>query len=226
MKTQLRNKYLSRPHINRYLLATENNNSRAKRLYNANIRLAQAFHPILTQFEVILRNSLNKQLSVYYGDTDWIVNQKLGFMNNLSLKRSNYFLKKSIQKSETKRSNRAIPVTSGKIISDQTFGFWVALYLPHHYKLIGGEPIKIFTNKSSSENRSSIYNKLLEIREFRNRTNHCEPLCFIELKIDCSKAIEIRNNLYNLMQWIEPELVSFFQDIDNIQNKVNAIMKI
>ena len=55
MKKQLRYKYLSRPRYNRYLAATANNNEKAKRLYNANIRLAQAFHPILSQFEVILR---------------------------------------------------------------------------------------------------------------------------------------------------------------------------
>lgn len=58
MKSDLRYKYLSRPRYNRYLIATGNDISRAKRLYNANIRLAQAFHPAITQFEVVLRNSL------------------------------------------------------------------------------------------------------------------------------------------------------------------------
>jgi len=226
MKMQLRNKYLSRPRINRYILATGNDNSKAKRLYNANVRLAQAFHPILTQFEVILRNSLNEQLSNYFGDNDWIINQKLGFMNNRSLRQSNYFLKRSVQKSENKLINRGIPVTSGKIISDQTFGFWVALYLSHHYMLIRGEPIQIFLNKPASEDRARIYDKLNDIRGFRNRTNHCEPICFVGRNIDCSKAIEIRTKLYKLIRWIEPELISFFEDIDNIENKANALMRI
>lgn len=201
---QLRNKYLSRPRINRYLSATGNDNLRAKRLYNANVRLAQAFHPILTQFEVVRRNSLNQQLSNYFGDTDWILNQKLGFMNSNSLRHSNYFLKRSVQKSENKLTNRGIPITSGKIISDQIFGFWVALYLSHHYMLIGGEPIRIFVNKPKSEDRAKIYSKLDAIRGFRNRTNHCEPICFAGNNIDCSRALDIRTKLYNLIQWIEP----------------------
>ena len=76
MKIELHNKYLSRPRYNRYLIATENNNGRAQKLYLANIRLAQAFHPILSQFEVVLRNSINTILSAHFADTDWIINQK------------------------------------------------------------------------------------------------------------------------------------------------------
>lgn len=79
MKIVLRNKYLSRPRFHRYLLATGNSNARAKRLYEANIRLAQAFHAVLGQFEVVLRNSLNMALTSQFADPDWIINQKNGF---------------------------------------------------------------------------------------------------------------------------------------------------
>ncbi len=82
MKYLLRNRYLSQPIINCYLIATGHDKERASRLYNANIRLAQAFHPILAQLEVILRNSLNEQLSSHFIDNDWIMNQKSGFMSN------------------------------------------------------------------------------------------------------------------------------------------------
>lgn len=49
MKIDLRHKYLSIPRYNRYLQATQSDKPRAKRLYNANIRLAQAFHPVFGQ---------------------------------------------------------------------------------------------------------------------------------------------------------------------------------
>ncbi len=226
MRNELRNKYLSRPRYNRYLNATGNDKNRANRLYNANIRLAQATHPILTQFEVVLRNSLNLQLSSYFVDTDWIINQKNGFMRNHSLRHSNFFLKSSVQKTEDKLKRRGIPITSGKIISDQTFGFWIALFLGHHYSLISGEPIHIFVNKPASEDRARIYSKLDEIRNFRNRVNHCEPLCFVGNNIDCTKVLDIRTKLYQLIEWIEPELIPFFESIDNIQCKVDNIMRI
>ena len=226
MKNELRNKYFSRPRQNRYLIATLNDKKRAKRLYNANIRLAQSIHPILTQFEVVLRNSLNIQLSSYFIDNDWIINQKNGFMKNPSLAHSRYFIKNSIIKTERKLNRRGIPVTSGKIISDQTFGFWIALFLSHHYALIGGQPIQIFAHKPTSEDRASIYSKLDDVRKFRNRVNHCEPLCFNDNKIDCSEILEIRSKLYDLISWIEPELIPFFENIDSVQNKVDNTLRI
>ena len=226
MRNDLRYKYLSRPRLNRYLTATGNDNTRAKRLYNANIRLAQATHPILTQFEVILRNSINDQLTSYFNDDDWIINQKNGFMNNNSLRQSNFFLKRSIQKTETNLTRRRIPITSGKIISDQTFGFWLSLFLSHHYALIGGQPIQIFRNKPAAEHRSSIYSKLNAIRNFRNRVNHCEPLCFIGNNIDCTNTLAIRSILYDLLSWIEPDLIPYFESIDNTENKANNILRI
>lgn len=226
MKDDLRNKYLSRPRYNRYLNAVGNDSSRAKRLYKANLRLAQAFHPIITQFEVVIRNSLNIQLTSYFVDPDWIINQKRGFMNDRSLRRSHYFLKSSIKNTERKLRRRRVSVTSGQIISEQTFGFWVAFFLRHHYTLVSGEPIKIFQHKPLSETRASIYSKLDEIRDLRNRVNHCEPLCFTGARINCSGVLETRLKTYDLIKWIEPNLVPFFESIDNIENKANRLMSI
>ncbi len=226
MKIELRGKYLSRPRYNRYLNATSNNGNRAKRLYTANIRLAQAFHPILSQFEVVLRNSLNIKLAGHFTDSDWIINQKNGFMRDVSLRSSHYFFKTCVQKTENKLSRRSIPITSGKIISDQTFGFWIAFFLAHHYSLVGGQPIHIFSNKPTSENRASIYNKLDKIKDFRNRVNHCEPICFVGHNIDCAYALEVRNTIYNLIEWIDPSLIPFFKTIDSIQSKTTQIMNI
>ncbi len=226
MNYELRNKYLSSPRYNRYLSATDNCKDRAKRLYNGNIRLAQAIHPLLTQFEVILRNSLNSQLTDYFGDTDWIINQKNGFMRNSSLSNSNYFLRRSVMQAEKKLNRRGIPISSGKIISDQNFGFWLALFLSHHYALIGGQPIQVFINKPNFEDRASIYSKLDELRKFRNRVNHCEPLCFNGNVIDCSEILMIREILYDLLRWIDPDIVSFFTSIDNVKNKVASVLRI
>ncbi len=226
MNIELRGKYLSSPRYNRYMTATANNKNRAKRLYNANIRLARAFHPILSQFEVVLRNSLNSVLSNYFNDSDWIINQKTGFMSANSLRNSHYFLKTCVQRTETKLQKRRIAITSGKIISDQTFGFWLAFFLSHHYSLVGGQPIHIFPHKPANENRASIYDKLDKIKDFRNRVNHCEPLCFVGNHIDCNEALKIRTIIYSLIEWINPDLISFFNDIDNIQGKANQVMQI
>ena len=226
MRISLINNHLSRPRFNRYLAATGNNSARARRLYSANLRLAQAFHPLLSQFEVVLRNKLNAVLTHHFGDADWIINQKNGFMHDPSLANSRYFMRSQINKSETNLNNRGIPITSGKIISDQTFGFWVSFFLAHHYGLIGGQPIYVFPGRPATENRASLYDKLDDIRNFRNRVNHCEPLCFVGNTINCAGALAIRTTLYNLVSWIEPDLVPFFQSVDNIPSEAALITRI
>lgn len=202
-----------------------NDSNRAKKLYHANIRLAQSFHPILSQFEVIFRNSLNTILSGYFTDADWIINQKNGFMRDLSLQ-PGFFLRNAVQKTEGKLRRRGISATSGRIISDQTLGFWVSFFLPHHYALVAGGPIQIFPYKPATENRASILKKLNSIQSFRNRVNHCEPLCFTGHYINCSEALKVRTLIYDLVSWIEPELVSFLEKLDNIVNRANYIISI
>lgn len=101
MKIISRNKYLSRPRFNRYLNAVGNDNKRAKKLYLANIRLAQAFHPIISQFEVVLRNCINNNLAAHFTDIDWIINQKTGFMSHLHYPHLTIFYGQVSQKPKT-----------------------------------------------------------------------------------------------------------------------------
>jgi len=226
MKSNLLARYLSRPRYNRYLAATRNDKRRAEKLYNGNIRLAQAFHPLLSQFEVVLRNSLNDVLIRQFGDTDWIINQKSGFMSDRTLSHKRYFLRGCVQKSESKLITVGIPLSSGKIVSDQTLGFWTSFYTSIHYGLVRGQPIHVFSHKPRSENRASIHRKLEDIQRFRNRVNHCEPICFNNHIIDCAHALDIQTKLFDLVSWIEPELVPFFTKLDNTQTKINQILLI
>lgn len=223
MKATLRYKYLSRSRYNRYLLATGHSLTKAKRLYLANMRLAQAFHPLLSQFEVIFRNSLNEVLASNFSDAEWIINQKPGFMSDSSLNQSQFFLRTCVRKTERQLISKGIPVTSGKIIADQILGFWVSIFLPHHYSLVSGSPIHSFPFKPASENRASIHSKLEEIKSFRNRVNHCEPLCFSGSTINCSHALRIRSVMYDLVRWIDPALPKFFKQFDGIAAQCRRI---
>ena len=69
-------------------------------------------------------------------------------------------------------------------------------------------------------------NSVDKIKDFRNRVNHCEPICFVGHNIDCNEALNIRTTIYALIEWIDPNLIPFFEDIENIQSKANQIMQI
>lgn len=226
MKIILRHRYLSKPRYNRYLNVVGGDIVRAKKLYHANVRLAQSFHPVISQFEVVLRNCINNKLSSYFNDSNWIINQKNDFMSDASLGTSRYFIKTQVIKTERKFRKKGIPVTNGKIVSEQSFGFWLALFLPHHHSLLSGQLIHIFPNKPSSVNRANIYGRLNQIREFRNRVNHCEPLCFEANEINCAKAEEVLKDIYELLSWIGSDTIPFIKVFDNIEGKINRIHNI
>lgn len=46
----------SNSRVSKYYRATNRNKNKAVMLYFANLKIAQAFHPLLSSFEVILRN--------------------------------------------------------------------------------------------------------------------------------------------------------------------------
>ena len=223
--TNFRN-HFSSPRIGRYMTACSNDTKRCVKLYKSNLIVAQSFHPLLGSLEVVLRNGINDQLTSYFADPDWIINQKTGFMVHPILKyvskktaqvETNKFLLNSVKGAEKKLRKRGIGITSGRIISEQTFGFWTDLFENHHYKILKGRPIKLFKNLPAGFGRTEVLNELSKVRQFRNRINHNEPICFVGTAIDFSNTLSVYNSILNLLQWINPELLQWIKNIDKIK---------
>ncbi len=213
--------FVSKPRLARYLISCSNSQGRAMKLYAANIRVAQAFYPVLNLFEIFLRNGINEKLSNYFADQAWIINQKEGFMNDSSLG-PKYWLKSQVVKAEINLKGK---FAAGNLIAEQTFGFWTSLFEPRHYKLIAGVNIKCFPHKPSSVNRNSIAVSLKDIREFRNRIYHNEAICFIGTTIDFTQAMKIKKELYDLLVWMDADLMDFVHPFDSIDFEIeNALL--
>ena len=215
--------YFSSPRIGRYLIACLNDQRKCIKLYKSNLSVAQSFHPLLGTLEVALRNGINDQLTSYFTDQDWIINQKNGFMVHPALTFTNKqtgntvtnrFLYNSVRDAERKLNRRRIGITSGRIISEQTFGFWTDLFEKHHYKILMGRPIKTFKHLPPGYGRTEVLNALTKVRQFRNRINHNEPICFAGSNIDFSQTLEVYQSLQNLLSWIDPELLKWTKNID------------
>lgn len=217
--------YLSKPRLDRFLEATDNSKNDAKQLYKMNLRIAQSFYPILNLFEIFFRNVVNYQVSSRLANPNWIITEKNGFMNDPSLTSSKFFLKKSIIKAEKKVRRKGI-VTPGKIIAEQSLGFWTSLFDTHHYRLIGGVVIHCFPNKPSHINRNIINQKLNRIRDFRNRVYHNEPICFKNNTISFTAALEIKREIYELLEWMNTDLVDYVEYFDGIDAKIRIAEKI
>jgi hypothetical protein len=229
MKFQKVRLYLSSQRIDRYLIATGNQKTRTVRLYEANLKIAQSFHPLLGALEVILRNRITTILTAHFSDPDWITNQKTGFMIDPSLTHidrrtgrrvTNDFLKSSVEKSERRLRRLRVPITSGKIIADQSLGFWTDLFEVHHYRLLLGRPIQVFANLPSGHGRSDACDRLNKIRQFRNRINHNEPICFNGAAIDFTYVEKVYDATIEILTWIDPELIKWIKDIDTVRTKI------
>lgn len=221
--------YLSAPRINRYLHAAANSKVRAVKLYKANLKITQAFHPILGVFEVILRNRINEILANHFADANWILNQKTGFMAHPSLthnvkktgtRKVNDFLLREVKRAENRLRRSGTPITNGKVIAEQTLGFWTDLFEVHHYKILIGKPIQIFTSLPTGIGRKEVNQELNKIRRFRNRINHNEPLCFHGPDINFDETLEVYNSITQVLRWIDPELLRFIQDLDKVDKAI------
>lgn len=227
--------YLSTPRIGRYLQATGNSKSKASRLYKANLKISQSFLPVIAVLEVTLRNRINTILTAHFSDPDWIINQKNGFMVDPSLthtdKRTekniiNRYLKSEVEKAEKRILKSGVVVTSGKIISEQTFGFWTDLYEVHHYKILFGRPIQIFSNLPPGHGRKEVNDGLNKIRLFRNRLYHNEPICFNGVAKDFQHAEDVHNLIISMLTWIDTDLVDWISNIDEVKKQIDRAKKI
>ena len=213
--------YLSQPRLDRFLIAAGNSKSKVQKLYRINLRVAQAFYPVLNLFEIFFRNNVNYQVSAHFANPNWITAERGGFMSHSSLTSSNFFLKSSINKAERTILRKGRVVTSGKVIAEQSLGFWTSLFETHHYRLIGGVVIHCFPNKPNYVNRNIINQKLNNIREFRNRVYHNEPICFSGNVVDFSEAARIKNEIYELLEWMDTDLIDYVDYFNGIDTKIN-----
>lgn len=217
---------ISKPRLDRYLRACGNSKARSRKLYHANLRIAQSFYPVLNLFEVILRNSIQHRLSIHFADPNWIRTQKQGFMSDPGLRTSNYYLRAQVQKAERKLTRKRMPLTPDRIIAEQTLGFWTSFFENHHYRLVKGSVIHCFPNKPPAVNRSSISTKLQVIRDFRNRVYHNEPICFNNHKIDFQNAEQARQEIFNLLSWMDQEAAKYVWTYSIIDRKIKLGKKV
>ncbi|UBM60710.1 hypothetical protein LAG90_08685 [Marinilongibacter aquaticus] len=93
MKYQKLQRYLSEPRLHRFLIASGNAQPKAQKLCKINLEVSQSFYPVLNLFEIFFRNIVNYQISSHFDNSNWITEERDGFMSDTSLAQSKFFLK-------------------------------------------------------------------------------------------------------------------------------------
>lgn len=209
--------FYSPDRVSRYLRAANNNHKKAIQLYYQNQMLAKSFHPLLGMYEVVLRNRLNHILSVHFNDSDWIINQRTGFMHNYSInhrrhRQDHYALLEQVNAEIAKLQNSGAQVTASKIVSELNFGFWTLLFEPSHSSLLGDIPMTVFSkNTDPSWDVQMYYNMVQAVRLFRNRVSHNESSIFNGNSLDLAGAKQIYKYICDSLNWIDSSIMSDFE---------------
>lgn len=222
-------KYVSASRIQKYRDISTSERHTLK-LYQANLRLSQAFYPLLSLLEVVLRNAIDMEMKTYFNDNNWLRNQRNGFMSHPSLTYqhwrtrriiTNTFLKDEVNKSVKSIHKKQQAITNDKIIADLKFGFWLAIFDFTHFSILNGAPLRIFYQLPAGANRQTIDDTLTRIRDFRNRVYHNEPIIFakdanLKTIYDLTNAQKVYGDIKQLFMWLNLDYAMWSKRIDNI----------
>lgn len=199
-------KVFSEKRMERYFILYPNDESRAIKHYQSNIKLTEAFYTSLSVLEVALRNALSRELKTMTGRDDWYVI----FANTPGLTNLN----KYITQASKQIAGRHEQITTSKIIAELTLGFWVSLLNAEYERLLWKDLRRAFPYiPKKDRKRKNVSAPLNRFRAFRNRVFHNESICW-----NMKKVQEIHDELLLVLEWINKDLPEWLTEIDRFEN--------
>lgn len=199
-------KVFSEKRMERYFILYPNDESRAVKHYQSNIKLTEAFYTSLSVLEVALRNALSRELKTMTGRDDWYAI----FANTPGLTNLN----KYITQASKQIAGRHEQITTSKIIAELTLGFWVSLLNAEYERLLWKDLRRAFPYiPKKDRKRKNVSAPLNRFRAFRNRVFHNESICW-----NMKKVQEIHDELLLVLEWINKDLPEWLTEIDRFEN--------
>ena len=144
-----------------------------------------------------LRNAINDSFQVHFKNQQWY-------------KEFPTELKQQIEEIENRLLKSKKLATIDRIIAELNFGFWTILFNRKYARYFWKPLLKAFPNlPHDCRKRTIVSAKLNHIRTFRNRIYHYEPIIW-----DIREIVNKRKDIYEIMDWIEPETEKWAKSID------------
>ena len=183
-----------------YLAARAGDQDRALALYEWNADICAAFYVPLQTIEVALRNAFHRELRSVYGAT-WTLDP--GFRAKHSR------LAVTIAETERQLRHQRIAVDTPHVIAALAFGFWTTMLQPRYQNTLWAHALnrafpEFFVLHHRKITRPEAAAQFDEVRQFRNRVFHHEPLFRRALQDDYA-AIRVAAS------WICPELLAWLE---------------
>lgn len=220
---------MSPERLSKYVVACSNNTRKAMVLYRYNLKLSQEMFGVISCFEVVLRNRINKALIAHFGN-DWLRDFILPggqFYYDPRVEGTKKIIKKTYDGLLT-RGN----YSHSKLLSEMEFGIWKFMFNNVQYRLTSRCLLGIFPNKPCSSaqiqfNNTFVFNALNEINTMRNRIAHHEPICFgVPLSIDTHSAFNCYSIILKLFSWMGVNFFSLLYGIDHVTSTCDKTMQL
>jgi len=179
--------------------------------YQCNIELAESFYPCIHVFEILLRNSISRELTKLFGREDWYVQ----FATTPGLTDLN----KYITQANKQIAGRKEYSSSSKIIAELTLGFWVSLFNVEYERILWKDLRKVFPNMPKRERqRKKVAPPLNRFRTFRNRIFHHEPISW-----NMERIKQIHAEILTVITWMNTDITTWLAAFDRFDNVCKSI---
>jgi hypothetical protein len=214
--------------MQKYLAACNNDTRRAMTLYRYNLKLSQEMFTIISCFEVVLRNRIDKEMVSQRGN-DWLRDAILP-NGALYYDRRVENTRKIIEKAYNGLMREG-NYSHSKLLSEMEFGVWKYMFSNAAYALMGQRLLRIFPNKPTSSRQhrydnTYVFQELDYINKLRNRIAHHEPICFARPNavIDTSYVLNQYARMMKLFQWMNVDGASLVYGLDHVGNVSGKVM--
>ncbi|MEQ1676818.1 MAG: hypothetical protein ABL876_08960 [Chitinophagaceae bacterium] len=198
MNTSALEKLLSPKRLSTYYNLFPADKEKAIEYYRLNTQISESLYPLLSNFEITLRNSIHHSFTIHYKSEEWF--SRFGPPELLE---QVHIAKQKILKGHNQ-------ITADKVIAELTLGFWTALFNKQYAKDFWKPLTYAFPLlNSANKRRDKISYKLNHIRKFRNRIFHYEPV-----SNDLNALATNHNNILEILSWINADIVGWTKQTD------------
>lgn len=185
---------LSTPRFSTFLAARNSNVLRALQLYDWNAQISSAFLYPLHVFEICIRNAVANAAEAFYQTDEWP--WSAAFEMSLPTTQSTRYFSPRRELVSTRDWQPRPQQTTGKVISELKFAFWVSMYTGRHDNRLWNRYLlreypNIPTNLSVREARDKIHKTADKVRDLRNRIAHHEPIFSRDLKAEYDEIADV-----------------------------------
>jgi hypothetical protein len=211
-KKEIIEQIISKERLEPYLRHHNNDLGKAISHYKSNISISEAFYPLLSILEIGLRNSIDFQLTKRFSEKNW-------FECSEFLKIASSYQKEKILEAKSNIVSQKKEITTGRIISELSFGFWTSLFDARFEMTLWKSLRLVFRNcPKQIRKRKTMSSKFNGIRRLRNRIFHHEPISW-----NLNVLYSYRNAIFEGIEWLDEELMDWISELNHLNKTVKML---